>query len=134
MKKILLLLFMSFYAFSLELQQDFLEPDEAFKKEFIKQNDKVIFSLNLGKNIYLYDDKLKVFITKPSKIEITEEVNIPEPVEYDEFIVHFDNQNIEIPFSLLKSKVDSSSYEIEVKFQGCSKAGLCYAPMSDKYT
>ena len=133
MKKILLLLFMSFYAFSLELQQDFLDPDDAFKKEFIKQNDKVVFTLNLGKSIYLYDDKLKVFITKPSKIEITEEVNIPEPVKYEEFIVHFDNQKIEIPFSLLKSKIDSNSYELEVKFQGCSKAGLCYAPMSAKY-
>ncbi len=133
MKKILLLLFMSFYAFSLELQQDFLDPDDAFKKEFVKQKDKVVFTLNLGKSIYLYDDKLKVFILKPSKIEITEEVNIPKPVEYEEFIVHFDNQKIEIPFSLLKSKVDSSSYELEVKFQGCSKAGLCYAPMSAKY-
>ena len=38
-----------------------------------------------------------------------------------------------IPFSLLKSKVESAEYEIEVKFQGCSKAGLCYAPMSEKY-
>ena len=133
MKKILLLLFMSLYAFSLELQQDFLEPDDAFKKEFVQQNDKIIFNLNLGKSIYLYDDKLKVLITKPSKIDITEDVNIPTPINYEEFIVHFDNQKIEIPFSLLKSKVDSNSYEIEVKFQGCSKAGLCYAPMSAKY-
>lgn len=134
MKKILLLLIMSLYAFSLEVQQEFLEPDEAFKKEFIKQNDKIVFNLNLGKSIYLYDDKLKVFIIKPSKIDITEDVNIPEPIKYEEFIVHFDNQKIEIPFSLLKSKVDSNSYEIEVKFQGCSKAGLCYAPMSEKYS
>ena len=134
MKKILLLLFMSFYAFSSELQQDFLDPDDAFKKEFVKDNDKVVFTLNLGKDIYLYDDKLKVFITKPVKIDITENVNIPEPIEYDGFIVHFDNQKIEIPFSLLKSKVDSSSYELEVKFQGCSKAGLCYAPMNSKFS
>ena len=134
MKKILLLLIMSLYAFSLEVQQEFLEPDEAFKKEFIKQNDKIVFNLNLGKSIYLYDDKLKVFIIKPSKIDISEDVNIPEPIKYEEFIVHFDNQKIEIPFSLLKSKVDSNSYEIEVKFQGCSKAGLCYAPMSEKYS
>ncbi|MBU3015795.1 protein-disulfide reductase DsbD [Poseidonibacter lekithochrous] len=133
MKKILLLLFISLYAFSLDLQQGFLDPDDAFKKEFKKENDKVVFTLNLGKDIYLYDDKLKVFINKPSKIDITEEVNIPEPIEYDGFIVHFDNQKIEIPFSLLKSKVNSGSYELEVEFQGCSKAGLCYAPMSDKY-
>ena len=133
MKKILLLLFMSLYAFSFELEQEFLDPDDAFKKEFVKENDKVTFTLNLGKDIYLYDDKLKVLITKPSKIDITEEVNIPEPIEYDEFIVHFSNQKIDIPFALLQGKTKSSSYELEVKFQGCSKKGLCYAPMSEKY-
>ena len=126
MKKILLLLFMSLYAFSFELEQEFLNPEDAFKKEFVKENDKVTFTLNLGKDIYLYDDKLKVLITKPSKIDITEEVNIPEPIEYDGFIVQFSNQKIEIPFSLLQSKTKSSSYELEVKFQGCSKKGLCY--------
>ncbi len=29
--------------------------------------------------------------------------------------------------------IDTNKYEIEVKFQGCSKAGLCYAPMSEKF-
>ncbi|WP_121628120.1 protein-disulfide reductase DsbD [Poseidonibacter antarcticus] len=133
MKKILLLLFMSIYAFAFTIEQDFLNPEDAFKKEFVKENDKVVFTLNLGKDIYLYDDKLKVLITKPSKIDITEDVNIPEPIEYDGFIVHFDNQKIEIPFSLLQEKSKSSSYELEVKYQGCSKKGLCYAPMSTKY-
>ena len=133
MKKILLLIFTFIYSFSAGLSQDFLEPTEAFKPAFIKNKDSLSFKLELGKDIYLYDDKLKVFITKPQKIEITEEINIPNPVNYDEFIVQFNNLDLTIPFSLLKSKVDSSEYEIEVKFQGCSKAGLCYAPMSEKY-
>ena len=133
MKKILLLIFTFIYSFSAGLSQDFLEPTEAFKPAFIKNKDSLSFKLELGKDIYLYDDKLKVFITKPQKIEITEEINIPDPVNYDEFIVQLKNLDLTIPFSLLKSKVDSSEYEIEVKFQGCSKAGLCYAPMSEKY-
>ena len=133
MKKILLLIFTFIYSFSAGLSQDFLEPTEAFKPAFIKNKDSLSFKLELGKDIYLYDDKLKVFITKPQKIEITEEINIPNPVNYDEFIVQLNNLDLTIPFSLLKSKVDSSEYEIEVKFQGCSKAGLCYAPMSEKY-
>ncbi|MFW3375468.1 protein-disulfide reductase DsbD domain-containing protein, partial [Aliarcobacter butzleri] len=54
------------------------------------------------------------------------------PVNYEEFIVHFDDLNLTIPYNLLKSKVDSKEFEIELKFQGCSKAGLCYAPMSQK--
>ena len=134
MKKILLLLLVFVYSFSLEFRQEFLEPEEAFKTSFTKNEDSLNFKLDLGKDIYLYDDKLKVIITKPVNIDITEDLNIADPVPYEEFIVHFVNQNIDIPFSLLKSKVDSNEVEIEIKFQGCSKAGLCYAPMGEKYT
>jgi thioredoxin:protein disulfide reductase len=133
MKKILLLISIFIYSFSAGLNQIYLEPNEAFIPTFTKNQDNLNFKLNLGKDIYLYDDKLKVFISKPEKIEITKEINIPKPVAYQEFIVQFNNLDLTIPFSLLKSKVDSNEYEIEVKFQGCSKLGLCYAPMSEKY-
>ena len=133
MKKILLFLLVFVYSFSLELAPKILEPEEAFKPYFTKKENSLNFKLVLGDSIYLYDDKLKVFISKPEKIEITKELNIPKPVNYEEFVVHFTNMDIEIPYSLLKSKIDSNKYEIEVKFQGCSKAGLCYAPMSEKF-
>lgn len=133
MKKILLFLLVFVYSFSLELAPKILEPEEAFKPYFTKKENSLNFKLVLGDSIYLYDDKLKVFISKPEKIEITKELNIPKPVNYEEFVVHFTNMDIEIPFSLLKSKIDTNKYEIEVKFQGCSKAGLCYAPMSEKF-
>lgn len=133
MKKILLFLLVFVYSFSLELAPKILEPEEAFKPYFTKKENSLNFKLVLGDSIYLYDDKLKVFISKPEKIEITKELNIPKPVNYEEFVVHFTNMDIEIPYSLLKSKIDTNKYEIEVKFQGCSKAGLCYAPMSEKF-
>lgn len=133
MKKILLFLLVFVYSFSLELVPKILEPEEAFKPYFTKKENSLNFKLVLGDSIYLYDDKLKVFISKPEKIEITKELNIPKPVNYEEFVVHFTNMDIEIPYSLLKSKIDTNKYEIEVKFQGCSKAGLCYAPMSEKF-
>lgn len=134
MKKILLLLFVFVYSFSSSLvTQTFLEPNEAFKPTFVKNKDSLDFKLELGKNIYLYDDKIKVFINAPLKIEITKEIIIPKAVAYEEFMVHFDSLNLSIPLELLKSKVDSKEYEIEVKFQGCSKDGLCYAPMGEKY-
>ena len=133
MKKILLLLAIFIYSFSAGLNQSFLEPNEAFIPTFTKNQDSLDFKLKLGKDIYLYDDKFKVFISKPEKIEITKELNVPKPVAYEEFIVHFDDLNLTIPYELLKSKVESTQYEIEVKFQGCSKLGLCYAPISEKY-
>lgn len=133
MKKILLILSLFIYSFSLEINQDFLEPNDAFKTSFTQNEDSLNFKLALGKDIYLYDDKLTVFITKPEKIDIKNEITIPEPVPYDEFIVHLNDLDLTIPFSVLKAKVESSKYEVTVSFQGCSKAGLCYAPMSEKY-
>ena len=128
MKKILLLIFSIVFAFGVE--RTFLEPSEAFKHSFEKKDNSLIIKLNLGKDIYLYADKLKVLINSPEKIDITEEINLPKSVPYDEFIVYFDNLNLEVPYSLLQSKIKSDTYEIKFNFQGCSKAGLCYAPMS----
>ena len=133
MKKILLILLTFIYSFSVELTTKVLEPNEAFKTSFTKNQDSLTLKLELGKDIYLYDDKLKILIKKPQEIEITKEINIPKAVAYEEYIVHFDNLNLTIPFDLLKSKIDSKEFEIEVKFQGCSKLGLCYAPISEKY-
>jgi thioredoxin:protein disulfide reductase len=134
MKKILLLLISSFlYLYSSVLNQSFLEVNEAFKTSFTKNEKDLNFKLALGKDIYLYDEKIKIFISKPQKIEITKEINIPKPVAYEEFIVHFNDLNLTIPYELLKSKIQSSEYEIEVNYQGCSKAGLCYAPISEKF-
>lgn len=133
MKKILLFLLIFVYSFSLELSPKILEPEEAFKTTFTKNQDNLNIKLELGKDIYLYDEKIKIFISKPQKIELTKEIALPKAVAYEEFIVHFDNLDLTIPFSLLNSKVSSDKYEIEFSFQGCSKAGLCYAPISEKY-
>src|SRR5574344_925782 len=132
MKKIILFLMLFIYSFSLELNNKVLESEEAFKVNFTKEEDRLNIKINLGKDIYLYDDKIQINITKPKKVELVKELTLPKPVPYDGFIVHFDDLNVDVPYSLLKSKLDSNKYEIEIKFQGCSKAGLCYAPMSEK--
>ncbi|OCL83391.1 protein-disulfide reductase DsbD [Arcobacter porcinus] len=132
MRKWLLSLLIITYSFSLDLGHKVLEPEEAFQVTFIQNEKDLNIKLDLGKNIYLYDDKIEINITKPKKVALRDEMNLPKPVEYDGFIVHLDNLNLSLPYSLLKDKVDSNKYEIELKFQGCSKAGLCYAPMKEK--
>jgi len=132
-KKILLLLICSLYAFGIQ-QQSFLEPEEAFKTSFEKQEDKLVFKLKLGKDIYLYDDKLKFFITKPEKIDIRKDLIVPEAKPYEIWQIHTKDLNIEIPYDLLKQKSSSSTFEVQIDFQGCSKQGLCYAPMSETIT
>ncbi|WP_375724845.1 protein-disulfide reductase DsbD [Arcobacter sp. KX21116] len=128
MKKLILLFFSFVYLFALE--QDFLSPSEAFKESFETKNNSIIINLDLGKDIYLYADKVSVKIKKPQEFDITKELVLPKSIPYEEYIIYLHNLNIEVPFSLLKSKVDAKEYEVELNFQGCSKAGLCYAPMS----
>ena len=133
-KKIVLLIFFTIFAFGME-EQDFLEPDQAFKTNFEKKDDKLIFSLVLGKDIYLYDDKLKFFITKPQQIDIRDNLKIPKAKTYEDWQIQGEDLNIEIPYALLKEKSNgASNVEVTVEFQGCSKAGLCYAPMSSSET
>ena len=127
---LLILLFIS----SIFADNDFLNPDDAFKAKVEKKSSGVEFSLVLDKTIYVYDEFLKVSITKPKNIDITKELTIKKPVEYDGFIVHFDGLNIVVPEELIKSKVGNVDYEVKFEYQGCSKKGLCYAPMSETFT
>lgn len=133
MKKFLVLLLFVLSFLNVNAQE-FLEPEDAFKVNIEKVDDNVNIKLVLGKDIYLYDDKIKVSIVKPQEFDITEEVNIPAPTEYDGFIVQLNDLDINIPVSLLKAKVDAKEYEIKLDYQGCSKQGLCYAPMNNSET
>ena len=132
MKKLLVLVLFCLHAFAIE--NSFLDPEDAFKTSIIKEDSDIKVQILLGKDIYLYDEKLKLFITKPQNIDLTKEIGLPKPVEYDGFIVHLQNINITIPFELLKKKIDTNEYTLELQWQGCSKAGLCYAPMTKELT
>jgi len=126
----LLFLSLCFVINLFSLEQEFLSPSEAIKFNFIKQNDKVIIDLVLAKDIYLYDEKLKISILKPAKLDITKEITIQKPELYHEFIVHFNGLRLEVPHTLLLSKFGKNIYTLEAQYQGCSTNGLCYAPMT----
>lgn len=132
MKKFILLFlsFLSAFAFT----NDFLEPEEAFKTTLTQTQDKIIFQIELGEDIYVYNDKLKVRLTKPEKIDLTSQAIIPTPEHYDGFVVNFGKPYVivEIELNKIYPVISGNAFEIEFLFQGCSKAGLCYAPMSEK--
>jgi thioredoxin:protein disulfide reductase len=134
MKKIVLLLISFIYVFAFN-NNDFLEPEEAFKPTITQTSDKIVFEVELGKDIYLYNDKLKVVVNQPQKIDLTSKAIIPTPEKYDGFIVNFGHPSVKVEISLveIQNAVQSNNFEIEFFFQGCSKAGLCYAPMSEKF-
>lgn len=127
MKKLIVLFILVINLFAIE--RKFLSPDEAFMYNHQIKDDRVVVTIDLGNDIYLYDDKLKVEINKPQVIDVTKEIKFPKAIPYEEFIVHFNSLTFDIPFNILQATVNSTSYELIFTFQGCSKAGLCYAPI-----
>lgn len=124
----LMLFITSIFAVS---NSDFLAPSEAFKVNIFETEKNVQIKMNPDETIYLYDDKLKVFI---GKTDITKDVLFHKPVDYHGFTVHFGDINIPISKELIKKTNGAGAYDIEIKYQGCSKKGLCYAPMNNKYS
>ena len=110
-------------------ENDFLQPSEAFKVSIDKKENAYEINIKLDKTIYLYDEFLSVKIL-PQNIDLTKELKFPKPVNYDDFIVHFDGMKVTVPYSLIKDKIGNEAYELQFNYQGCSKAGLCYSPMS----
>jgi thioredoxin:protein disulfide reductase len=120
---------------SLFSNDGFLEPEKAFKTSITEKENRIEFKITLDKNIYVYDEFLKVSIIKPQTVDLTKELNIKEPVEHDGFKVHYNEVIIDVPKSLIKSKLGAETpYELKFDFQGCSQEGLCYSPMSKTFT
>ncbi len=131
MKKILIVLLFVTALFS---NNDFLEPDQAFKTSITEKENSVEFKITLDKTIYLYDEFLKVSIATPEKIDLTKELTLPIPTKYDGFVVHFGEIIIDVPLTLIQSKIGNKAFTLDFDYQGCSKLGLCYSPMTKTYT
>ncbi|MDY0326682.1 MAG: protein-disulfide reductase DsbD [Arcobacteraceae bacterium] len=127
------LLISSLFALPFGNAGGFLEPEEAFKTSVIKEGPFIEFEIVLGQDIYLYQDQLKVFITSPQKIEITDKIELPAYVDYQDSKAIFNVANISIPIEVVTTLIKDDNYSLELVFQGCSSAGLCYSPMSVFY-
>ncbi len=114
MKKILLILAL---LISFCQASKVLKPDEAFKLSFTQKNDKVLLDFKLGKDIYIYKDKLNITVDG-QKIN----PNLPKATKEHGLEVFSNNLTLTVPL-----KKDNS--KLQVSWQGCSKSGICYPPM-----
>lgn len=128
--KKLLVIFIYLVSIS-NLNASFLMPDQAFKTTIQTTQENIIFNLELADSIYIYDEQLIVSIIQTDKkTNITKQLKIPIPKEYHDTQVHFGILNIKVPTILIQQITNNQDATVEFAFQGCSKAGLCYQPMS----
>lgn len=110
---------------------DFLPVDEALPFSYITDTDSVVLSWNVAPEHYLYK-------TRVSVESVTEGVTLGEPqfslkgtTTEDEFFgevtVFYEPVEARVPVSLPDGVREA---ELQVTYQGCAEAGLCYPPQT----
>lgn len=127
-KKLLLvsLLFSTFlfggFASALK-KQKFLSPEEAFTVTAVLKDGVIETNIVMADKIHTYEDSLHYRITTPKVVELS--VTKPEAHEFDGDKVYEHTLNVNIATSEIEAQV-AGDYTLEIEFQGCSDAGICY--------
>jgi thiol:disulfide interchange protein DsbD len=122
-------LFLIFFSLAL-FGVGFLQPDEAFKPRITKiDKDTIGIDIDLGQDIYLYKEKIKIEDANLKDGIDFKSVKMEKSVDHDGEQVFLNSPRIRI--DLLKTSAISGDHKVKVNlsYQGCSSAGLCYEPM-----
>ncbi len=135
-KKLLLLGFLlSTFAsagFDSALQkQKFLSPDEAFSVTAVLKDDAIETKIILADKIHAYENTLYYRIIAPSQVELA--VTKPKAHDFDGDMVYEKELVVTIPISDIEAQV-KGDYTLEIEFQGCSDAGICYQPIKKTFS
>ncbi|NPA60524.1 MAG: protein-disulfide reductase DsbD [Epsilonproteobacteria bacterium] len=132
MRKLFLLFFMSFTLFAFGAK--FLMPDEAFKPNAtLNKQMQIQASIEMAKDMYLYEDALKLELVDSDDISILE-VKKSKSVEHHGDMVYLKSPKFLLSLKANKSVSGIKDIKFKLSYQGCSEQGLCYEPMSKIYT
>jgi len=115
-------------------EEEFLEPDKAFTLTTRKQGNTLIAQWKIADGYYMYKNKFKFrLINAPADITLGK-VELPEgEKKHDEYfgdiIVYHHNVTATIP---INGNLQGKNFQLELVFQGCADAGLCYPPIFKK--
>lgn len=106
-----------------QADEEFLSPEQAFQFVELVEPDSVILQWQIADNYYLYQNRIKVFA---DGVQLAIE-NFPEAkLKYDEY---FGEVGVYYHFLDLPIQVGDAK-NLEVHYQGCADAGLCYPPQT----
>ncbi len=134
-KKLLLLsfLFSTFASAGFESvlkKQKFLSPEEAFQVSAVLKDDAIETKIIMADKIHVYENTLIYRIISPASVELT--VTKPQAHDFDGDMVYEKEVVVAIPTKEIESKV-KGDYTLEIEFQGCSDAGICYQPIKKTF-
>jgi len=132
MKKILLLFITAIIV--LAAPPKFLMPEEAFKPEAKVDNQmQIVATINIAKDIYLYEDQLKLEIKDGSGISVLK-IDKPKSVEHFGDMVWLESPSFLVSLKKDADVTGTKTIEFMLSYQGCSEKGLCYEPATKTYS
>lgn len=109
----------------------FLQPEEAFKPNISVVDDQTVgIEIELGDQIYLYADKVKIEDADPTDGIDFKAVTMANPVDHEGESVFETSPAIRIVLVKSKEVGGEKNLNVKLSYQGCSAAGLCYEPQS----
>ena len=111
-------------------KQKFLSPDEAFQVTAVVKDEVIETKIIMADKIHVYEDTVHYRIISPSSLELT--VTKPQAHDFDGDMGYAKELLVTIPTKDIESQVQGD-YTLEIEFQGCSDAGICYQPIKKNF-
>jgi thiol:disulfide interchange protein DsbD len=111
----------------------FLDVDEAFQfYTSLDSSDQVSIHWTIAPGYYLYRDKFSFNLVAPDGNALAAAYAIPQGISHhDEFF-----GDVEVYYRNLSATIDlpvatqRDGYRLQIQYQGCAEAGLCYPPQT----
>lgn len=114
-------------------EDEVLDPDDAFvlRTEVVDANT-LLVSFDIAPRHYLYRDKFDFALQDAQGVRLGTANIPPGETKEDEFFgrvqVFHDRAEVSIP--LLRSAPDAQTVALDITYQGCAEAGVCYPPLT----
>ncbi|MES9870223.1 MAG: protein-disulfide reductase DsbD [Sedimenticola sp.] len=119
-------------------EDEILPPEEAFIfSSQVEDGNSLRLKWQIAKGTYLYQDKIKLQITKGDGVslgsyqmpgaDIKKDAIRPDGTTGDLPVYH---DGIDLLVPLLRTDTAATDITLQVKYQGCAEAGVCYPPIT----
>lgn len=113
----------------------FLMPDQAFIPHAkLNANMQIEASIEIAKDIYLYEDKVTLEVTKGQDLITVQDIKSPKSVKHHDDMVYLTSPSFLVTLQKNSDIKDIKQIEFTISYQGCSEQGLCYEPLSKTFT
>ncbi len=113
-----------------EPKDEFLHPDVAFVPSVTVGDDDVLHvKWDIADGYYLYRDKFRFAVRDAHSLELGSARFPPGEIRTDEFFGRVEVFYDEVQATLPVAGTSASTATLDVTYQGCADAGLCYPPI-----